>query len=148
MVDGFTEESDCVTMDDFYGWLKYDELLKIADRYSYRVPVKGSFANFMAKTLVITSNKPISNWYHFNGYQTAAIDGRVEHYFLNEIPEICMFVDQHPEGCPKCQPPVVEADVHQQMEIGQDDILERFMPAYSKELYSYPSNRVVNIYLL
>ena len=40
--DGY-EQHKLIIVDDFYGWLKYDELLKITDRYPYRVPVKGGF---------------------------------------------------------------------------------------------------------
>ena len=41
--DNMPQNCDCVIIDDFYGWLKYDELLKILDRYPYQVPVKGSY---------------------------------------------------------------------------------------------------------
>lgn len=34
--------------DDFYRWLKYDELLKIADHYLYKVLIKGSHCDFVA----------------------------------------------------------------------------------------------------
>lgn len=53
--DGYCNHK-AVIIDDFYGWLKYDELLKIADRYPYKVPIKGSFANFLAEWIFITSN--------------------------------------------------------------------------------------------
>ena len=47
---------DCAIIDDFYGWLKYDELLKMMIRYPYQVPVKGSYIKFASKHIVITSN--------------------------------------------------------------------------------------------
>ena len=40
--DGCDEETECVIIDDFYGLLKYDELLKITDRYLYKGHVKGA----------------------------------------------------------------------------------------------------------
>lgn len=40
--DGYNQNNG-VIIDDFYGWLKFDELLKISDRYPYRVPVKGGY---------------------------------------------------------------------------------------------------------
>ena len=40
--DGYDEETECVIIDDFYGLLKYDELLKITDRYLYIGHVKGA----------------------------------------------------------------------------------------------------------
>ena len=43
--DGY-EQQGLVIMDDFYRWVKYDELLKICDRYPYRVPIKGGFRQF------------------------------------------------------------------------------------------------------
>ena len=44
--DNMPPHCDCVIIDDYYGWLKYDKLLKILDRYPYQVPVKGSYINF------------------------------------------------------------------------------------------------------
>ena len=38
--DGITSPIKSVIIDGFYGWLKYDKLLKIADRYPYQVKVK------------------------------------------------------------------------------------------------------------
>lgn len=80
--DGY-EGQTCVVMDDFYGWIKYDELLKIMDRYPYQVPIKGGYVPFKSKYLFITSNEPIENWYHFQGYNTTAIVRRVEHLWTD-----------------------------------------------------------------
>ncbi|AXL65893.1 replication-associated protein [Soft spider associated circular virus 1] len=83
--DGYRDQSTIV-VDDFYGWLKYDELLKICDRYPYKVPVKGAYVEFTARNIFITSNEPIDNWYKFNGYDPAAIKRRVSVYmFINGL---------------------------------------------------------------
>ena len=79
---------DCIIIDDFYGWLKYDELLKILDRYPYQVPVKGSYIAFAPKHIVITGNSPIATWNHFEGYRPDAILKRVEMYCLDRVPTI------------------------------------------------------------
>lgn len=83
--DGYCGQKN-VVIDDFYGWIKYDDLLKICDRYPYQVPVKGGYVPFTSENIYITSNAPIEEWYHFNGYNTAAILRRVEHLYLYSIP--------------------------------------------------------------
>lgn len=60
--DGYKQQEN-VIIDDFYGWLEIDELLKITDRYPYQVPVKGSYEVFNSKRIWITSNKTITTWY-------------------------------------------------------------------------------------
>jgi hypothetical protein len=77
--DGYKQQP-VVIIDDFYGWLKYDELLKISDRYPYRVPVKGSFETFNSKCIFITSNVAIDQWYHFNNYDPTALYRRCTEY--------------------------------------------------------------------
>lgn len=71
--DGYEGQNSDV-MDDFYGWIKYDELLKIMDRYPYQVPIKGGYVPFTSKYLFITSNAKVSEWNHFNGYNTTALN--------------------------------------------------------------------------
>lgn len=61
--DGYDGESN-VIIDDFYGWLRFDELLRCLDRYSHRVPVKGGFVNFAPKLVIITSNVEPRQWYN------------------------------------------------------------------------------------
>lgn len=54
---------ETVVLDDFYGWLPYDVLLRAADRYPLQVETKGGQAVFLAKTLIITSNNTPAQWY-------------------------------------------------------------------------------------
>lgn len=79
--DGYTGQ-EVVIIDDFYGWLKYDEMLRICDRYPHRVPVKGAFVNFLAKELLITSNAPINEWYKFEKFDATALMRRVNKYMI------------------------------------------------------------------
>ncbi|AEW70740.1 replication-associated protein [European catfish circovirus] len=52
-----------VILDDFYGWIKLDEMLRICDRYPHQVPVKGGYVQFLARDIFITSNKPVEEWF-------------------------------------------------------------------------------------
>nr|WAE42179.1 MAG: replication associated protein [Cressdnaviricota sp.] len=58
------EGQENVIINDFYGWLPYDELLRICDRYPHQVEYKGGSVNFCAKLIIITSNKHPSLWYN------------------------------------------------------------------------------------
>ncbi|KAL0152209.1 hypothetical protein M9458_051932 [Cirrhinus mrigala] len=51
--DGY-DGQDNVIIDDFYGWIAYDELLRVCDRYPCKVPVKGAFVEFVAKWEFVT----------------------------------------------------------------------------------------------
>nr|QJI53608.1 MAG: replication associated protein [Circoviridae sp.] len=75
--DGY-EQQDCVIMDDFYGWIPYDELLRICDRYPHRVPVKGGYEIFNSKEIFITSNKPIQELYKFDKFSEEPLMRRIE----------------------------------------------------------------------
>jgi hypothetical protein len=57
------ERHECVVFDDFYGWLPYDLVLRICDRYPLNVESKGGQINFMAKNVIFTSNLPFNEWY-------------------------------------------------------------------------------------
>lgn len=61
--DGYVGEAD-VIFDDFGGSeFKLTYLLKLLDRYPMRVPVKGSFVNWVPKRIFITSNYSPKDWY-------------------------------------------------------------------------------------
>ena len=70
---------DAVLIDDFYGWLTFDELLRITDRYALMVQSKGGQLPFLAKRVYITSNKPPSMWYKKQKY-LESFERRVEHF--------------------------------------------------------------------
>lgn len=60
--DGY-DGQDTVILDEFYGWIQYDLLLRMLDRYPLRVQTKGGTVEFAATKFVITSNKPWREWY-------------------------------------------------------------------------------------
>nr|AZA07506.1 replication protein [Bat circovirus] len=60
--DGYRGQ-DVVVLDDFYGWLPWDDLLRLCDRYPLTVETKGSTVPFLARTILITSNKVPQEWY-------------------------------------------------------------------------------------
>lgn len=52
-----------VCIDDFYGWLPYDECLRLMDRYELLVQPKNKNVQFRSPSLYFTSNKmPIEWW--------------------------------------------------------------------------------------
>lgn len=55
---------ETVVLDDFYGSLPLNTLLRLLDRYPMLVQTKGSQVNFAAKRLIITSNSLPAQWYH------------------------------------------------------------------------------------
>lgn len=77
--DGYIGQEN-VIIDDFYGWIKYDELLRICDRYPLKVPVKGSYVEFTSKKVYITSNTHYNEWYKFDNYDPSALMRRVTSY--------------------------------------------------------------------
>ncbi len=60
--DGYKGES-CLILDDFYGNIKYSQLLRILDGYEIQLPVKGGFIWGMWTKVIITSNAEPSEWY-------------------------------------------------------------------------------------
>lgn len=60
--DGYTGQKT-ILMDDFYGWIKYHDLLTLLDRYPTNLPVKGGYMWAQYDTVIITSNKMPQHWY-------------------------------------------------------------------------------------
>jgi len=50
-------------IDEFYGWMPLDFILRLFDRYPLLVPVKGAHAQFVSKKILVTSNKHPIDWY-------------------------------------------------------------------------------------
>jgi len=57
------EGHDVVVIDEFYGWIPFDLLLRLFDRYPLQVEVKGGKVNFIAKKIFVTTNKNPRAWY-------------------------------------------------------------------------------------
>lgn len=60
--DGYFQHTT-VIIDEFYGWMPFDLLLRVCDRYPLLVETKGGQMQFVANRIVITSNHAPSTWY-------------------------------------------------------------------------------------
>lgn len=80
--DGYQGQK-VVIIDEFFGWLPWDELLKVCDRYPLNVERKGSVSLFVAGTVIITTNKPPHQWYDGRKCPFRALERRVDewHYY-------------------------------------------------------------------
>lgn len=60
--DGYFKH-ETVIIDEYYGWLPFDLLLRLCDRYPLLVESKGGQLQFVARTIVLTTNKSPDEWY-------------------------------------------------------------------------------------
>lgn len=67
--DGYSGQKN-VVLDEYYGWLPYDLLLRLCDRYPLLLEVKGGQVQCGATNIIITSNLSPSDWYQ-KGYKPA-----------------------------------------------------------------------------
>lgn len=81
-----------VIIDDFYGWLSWTDLLRLTDRYPMLVPVKGGFSQFVAQTIVITSNRVPRAWYKPN-------PNIIMEAFIERVDEFWAFTDSCVTKC-------------------------------------------------
>lgn len=71
---------EVVILDEFYGWIPFDTLLRLCDRYPLLVETKGGQVQFVAKTIIITTNIIPSSWYK-NAY-FKAFERRVSQWIV------------------------------------------------------------------
>lgn len=64
--DGYSGE-ETVIVDEFYGWIRWNELLNILDRYDYSVSFRGGKHRLLATRFIFTSNAHPSAWYNYSG---------------------------------------------------------------------------------
>lgn len=84
--DGYTGQP-VLLIDDFYGWIAYNQLLNILDGYGYKMQVKGSHTYAMWNKVYITSNKHPKEWYNYG--LTPALDRRLTRAkFYRKTPDI------------------------------------------------------------
>jgi len=60
--DGYNGQ-ETILLDDYYGDLPYDQLLRVCDRYPINLPIKGGYVYGQYTTVVITSNRQPERWY-------------------------------------------------------------------------------------
>jgi len=70
-------------IDDFYGWVEHSTLLRILDRYPFRLEIKGSTTWAAWKQVYITSNRHPSTWYSksFDWTEDMALQRRLDRIF-------------------------------------------------------------------
>lgn len=54
---------ETVVFDDFYGGIKWSELLQLTDRHPFTVNIKGASVQFRPRTIIFTSNQHYDSWY-------------------------------------------------------------------------------------
>lgn len=60
--DGYSGQ-ECLIIDEFYGWIPFDFLLRLLDVYRLQLQVRGGFVWAQYRNVVITSNADPSEWY-------------------------------------------------------------------------------------
>lgn len=61
--DGYTGQ-DALIIDEFYGWIPFDTILRICDQYPHSLEVKGGTVPCMVTKVIITSNRHPYSWYN------------------------------------------------------------------------------------
>lgn len=61
--DGYMGQENVLLDECGPGMMSHNFLKRLLDRYPMMVPIKGGSCNWMAKTIVLTSNVPIEDWY-------------------------------------------------------------------------------------
>lgn len=74
--DGY-EDQEVVIIDEFYGWLPYDFILRLCDRYPLNLEIKGGTVACLMKKIIFTSNKHPDDWYQKDTLDKRAFARRV-----------------------------------------------------------------------
>lgn len=76
--DGY-ESHSTIIVDEFYGWIQFDLLLRLLDRYPLKLQVKGGFVECCATKFIFTSNKSWKEWYPNVG-DVSALERRIREF--------------------------------------------------------------------
>ena len=60
--DGYTDQETLI-IDDFAGTIGIDYILRLLDKYTMQLQIKGGFTTGRWSNIVVTSNYPIEDWY-------------------------------------------------------------------------------------
>lgn len=76
--DGY-DEHETIVIDEFYGWMIFDFVLRLFDETPLLCQIKGGSVRMVAKRIIVTSNKYWKEWYPNVGLNhTNALDRRIE----------------------------------------------------------------------
>lgn len=70
-----------VIIDEFYGWLRYNFMLQLLDRYPLRLESKGGSVECVARRFILTSNKAPEQWYDGDKYPYPPLYRRIDSIF-------------------------------------------------------------------
>ncbi len=119
-----------LVIDEFYGWVPRDFILRVIDRYPMRVQTKGGSMNFRSKTVIITSNLHPEHWWSRIGLGQAARRrltapiGNVVYVASEAYPTQQSYVDSLVDT------PMPEGDLFGQT-MDYEDLMEWFMEEYN-----------------
>jgi len=95
--DGYTNQKH-VIIDEFYGWLPFDLCLRLCDRYPLHVETKGGNVNFIAETIIFTTNNLPSSWWK-NSYFQSFIR-RVDEWHIFPLYQVHFIYKTYEEALP------------------------------------------------
>lgn len=75
--DGYDGQA-VVVIDEFYGWLSYDFVLRLFDRYPLILETKGGHCSFLATKIIVTSNKHPRDWFNTTRHPWEPLERRIE----------------------------------------------------------------------
>lgn len=88
--DGYAGH-ETVIIDEFYGWLPFDLMLRMLDRYPLLVESKGGQIQFVARNIIITSNRAPHEWYDHNTCYFESLARRIG--TMHYLPHLGMHVE-------------------------------------------------------
>jgi len=77
--DGY-DGQEILVLDDYRGEISFTMLLRLLDKYPYKVPIKGDFVEFVSRQVYITTNLDPRTWYQYYGNMLAALERRVTNW--------------------------------------------------------------------
>lgn len=108
-----------VIIDEFYGQMEWDQLLRLLDRYEYKVEIKGSWAQMQATTFVFTSNSPPCEWYSNkkkgNGQHISELDFQTLRRRIAKCYKFILVQDVQAELLSDSQMPIIEYITEEQI---------------------------------
>ena len=75
LFDGYIGQ-DVLLIDDFYGWIRWNQFINLLDRYSLRLETKKGFTYALWTKVIITSNVQVDSWYE---KESLKFGGRIQY---------------------------------------------------------------------